>query len=102
VCRVGDEGHLEIVFGMGEMLGHFHWRAGYDARDVEFVMGGASFSGVALFVIDFNQVCYSMSLYILTTNALLDARLEKDQRRNTDPCRGLFHQRPILPSTRSK
>jgi hypothetical protein len=77
----------EIVFGMGEMLGHLHWRAGYDARDVEFVMGGASFSGVALFVIDFNQVRrYSMSLYILMTNALLDAHLEKDQRRNTDPC----------------
>lgn len=58
----------EIVFGMGEMLGRLHWRAGYDARDVEFVMGGASFSGVALFVIDFNQVGYSMSLCILMTN----------------------------------
>ena len=57
----------EIVFGMGEMLGRFHWRAGYDARDVEFVMGGASFSGVTLFVIDFNQVCHSISLYILMT-----------------------------------
>jgi hypothetical protein len=69
----------EIVFGMGEMLGHLHWRAGYDAHDVEFVMGGASFSGVALFVIDFNQVRHSMSLYILMTEhlLLLDARAWK-------------------------
>jgi hypothetical protein len=58
----------DILFGMGEMLGRLHWRAGYDARDVEFVMGGASFSGVALFVIDFNQVRYSMSLFIPMTN----------------------------------
>lgn len=42
----------EIVFDMGEMLEHLHWRAGYDARDVEF--SEASFSGVALFVIGFN------------------------------------------------
>ena len=58
----------EIVFGMGEILGHIHWRAGYDARDIEFVMGGASFSGVAFFVIDFNQAGCSMSLCILMTN----------------------------------
>ena len=25
---------------MGETLGHLHWRAGYDGRDVEFIMGG--------------------------------------------------------------
>jgi len=41
---------------MGEMLGRLHWRAGYDGRDVEFVMGGASFSGVAMYIIDFNQM----------------------------------------------
>src|SRR5882762_6344308 len=34
----------DILFGMGEMLGHLHLRAGYDAPDVEFVMGGASFT----------------------------------------------------------
>jgi hypothetical protein len=50
----------EILFGTSEMLGRFPWRAGFDARDVEFVMGGASFSSVALFVIDFNQVRYAM------------------------------------------
>ena len=47
----------DIAYGMGEMLGRLHWRAGYDGRDVEFVMGGASFSGVAMYIIDFNQVC---------------------------------------------
>jgi hypothetical protein len=47
----------DIVCGMGEMLGHVHWRGGYDGRDVEFIMGGASFSGVAMNIIDFNQVC---------------------------------------------
>jgi len=47
----------DIAYGMGEMLGPLHWRAGYDGRDVEFVMGGASFSGVAMYIIDFNQVC---------------------------------------------
>lgn len=46
----------DIVHGMGEMLGRLHWRGGYDGRDIEFVMGGASFSGVAMNVIDFNQV----------------------------------------------
>jgi hypothetical protein len=47
----------DIVYGMGEMLGRLHWHAGYDGRDVEFVMGGASFSGVSMYIIDFNQVC---------------------------------------------
>jgi hypothetical protein len=52
---------------MGEILGRFHWHAGYDGRDIEFVMGGASFSGVALFVIDFNQVRYSLSIFVIMT-----------------------------------
>jgi hypothetical protein len=47
----------DIAYGMGEMLGRLHWLAGYDGRDVEFIMGGASFSGVAMYIIDFNQVC---------------------------------------------
>jgi len=46
----------EIAQGMGEMLGRFHWRSGYDGRDVEFVIGGEGFSGIAMNVIDFNQV----------------------------------------------
>ena len=58
-----EEGHClypsveDIAYGMGETLGHLHWRAGYDGRDIEFIMGGESFSGVALYIIDFNQVC---------------------------------------------
>jgi hypothetical protein len=44
-------------YGTGEMLGRLHWHAGYDGRDVEFVMGGASFSGVVMYIIDFNQIC---------------------------------------------
>ncbi|EIW65102.1 uncharacterized protein TRAVEDRAFT_111798 [Trametes versicolor FP-101664 SS1] len=32
---------LEVVAqGIGEMLSRIHWTAGYDARDIEFVMGG--------------------------------------------------------------
>jgi hypothetical protein len=46
----------EIATGMGEMLGRMHWRCGFDGRDIEFVMGGASFSGIVMNVIDFNQV----------------------------------------------
>ena len=52
----------EIAYGMGEMLGCVHWRAGYDGRDVEFVMGGASFSGLVMYMIDFNQVCRCLLL----------------------------------------
>ena len=48
----------EIAEGMGEMLGHLHWRGGYDGRDIEFIMGGRGFSGVAMYVIDFNQVTF--------------------------------------------
>ena len=47
----------DIAYGMGEMLGRLHWCVGYDGRDVEFIMGGASFSGVAMYIIDCNQVC---------------------------------------------
>jgi hypothetical protein len=53
----------EIATGMGEMLGHLHWRSGYDGRDIEFVMGGASFSGVVMNVIDFNQVRVHFYVY---------------------------------------
>jgi hypothetical protein len=52
----------DITSGMGQTLGLVHWRAGFDARDVEFIMGGASFSGVELFMIDFNQVCFCSRL----------------------------------------
>ncbi|KIM47499.1 hypothetical protein M413DRAFT_6825 [Hebeloma cylindrosporum] len=54
-----DEYHLsvdDIVYGMGDMLGRLHWLGGYDGRDVEFVMGGASISGITVYTIDFNQL----------------------------------------------
>ncbi|KAI1784387.1 hypothetical protein LXA43DRAFT_901731, partial [Ganoderma leucocontextum] len=47
----------EVAAGMGEMLAVIHWQAGYDARDVEFVIAGAPDSAaVRLYVIDFNQM----------------------------------------------
>jgi hypothetical protein len=46
----------EVATDMGEMLGRLHWCSGFDGCDIEFVMGGASFSGVVMNVIDFNQV----------------------------------------------
>lgn len=45
----------EVVAGMGEMLSWIHWVAGYDGRDIEFVIAGAGF-GVRFCVIDFNQM----------------------------------------------
>lgn len=45
----------EVSFGMGEMLGQIHWTGGYDARDIEFVMGGTGLSGITLYCIDFNS-----------------------------------------------
>ncbi|EKM55040.1 uncharacterized protein PHACADRAFT_208569 [Phanerochaete carnosa HHB-10118-sp] len=46
----------DVARGMGEVLGHIHWRLGYDARDIEFVMGGDGYHGVTFQVIDFNQM----------------------------------------------
>ncbi|KAM5545179.1 hypothetical protein V8D89_001290 [Ganoderma adspersum] len=47
----------EVAAGMGETLALIHWQAGYDARDVEFVMAGAQDSaGLRFYVIDFNQM----------------------------------------------
>ncbi|OJT08508.1 hypothetical protein TRAPUB_582 [Trametes pubescens] len=44
-----------VAEGMGEMLSRIHWKAGYDARDIEFVMAGDAF-GVRYYVIDYNQM----------------------------------------------
>ncbi|TFY74431.1 hypothetical protein EWM64_g9581, partial [Hericium alpestre] len=47
----------EVAEGMGEMLSKIHWIAGYDARDVEFVMAGAPHAATTrLYVIDYNQM----------------------------------------------
>lgn len=48
-------GLYEVAGGMGEMLGRIHWVAGYDGRDIEFVMAGSGI-GVRYYVIDFNQM----------------------------------------------
>jgi hypothetical protein len=46
----------KIAIGMEKMLGCLHWHSGLNGHDIEFIMGGASFSGVMMNVIDFNQV----------------------------------------------
>jgi len=78
LLEVTVEGHCvypsieDIAYGMGEMLGRLHWHAGYDGRDIEFVMGGASFSGVTMYIIDFNQVCcQSRSSFVGTVTIFL-------------------------------
>lgn len=49
-----------IAKGMGEMLARLHYRSAVDARDVEFVLGGAGKARFSYFIIDFNQVCCSL------------------------------------------
>lgn len=50
----------EVALGMGDMLARIHWRAGFDARNVKFVMGGDGItSSVTFYVIDFNQVSFT-------------------------------------------
>ncbi|EIM82773.1 uncharacterized protein STEHIDRAFT_64298, partial [Stereum hirsutum FP-91666 SS1] len=59
LLRVFEGGELigldQVAGGMGEMLGRIHWVAGYDGRDIEFVMAGSGL-GVRYYVIDFNQM----------------------------------------------
>ena len=48
-----------LAASMGAALAHIHFVAGYDGRDVEFVLGGATHHAnvePAFFVIDFNQM----------------------------------------------
>ncbi|KAI0718576.1 hypothetical protein C8T65DRAFT_706758 [Cerioporus squamosus] len=45
-----------IARGIGETLGHIHLCAGYDGRDIEFVLGGDGGGGFSFWVIDFNQM----------------------------------------------
>lgn len=47
----------EVASGMGEMLSQLHYKLSVDARDVEFILGGAGIAGFSYFMIDFNQVC---------------------------------------------
>lgn len=59
LLRVFEGGELigldQVAGGMGEMLGRVHWVAGYDGRDIEFVMAGSGL-GVRYYVLDFNQM----------------------------------------------
>jgi len=48
----------KVALEMGEMLGRIHWRAGYDVRDIEFIVGGDGYTRVAFYIINFNQVCH--------------------------------------------
>lgn len=48
----------EVAEGIGEMLGRFHFIGGYNARDVEFVLGGNVYTGFSFYLIDFNQVSF--------------------------------------------
>jgi hypothetical protein len=43
-----------VMYGVGEML--------HPSHDVEFIMGGASFSGVVMNIINFNQVARTLLL----------------------------------------
>lgn len=68
---------IEVVAeGMGEMLSRIHWEAGYDARDIEFVMAGDAF-GVRYCVIDFNQAFLFCSPACTLTHVFEDARVRQ-------------------------
>lgn len=68
---------IEVVAqGMGEMLSKIHWTAGYDARDIEFVMGGDAF-GVRYYAIDFNQAFPSFSPVRALSHVFEDARIRQ-------------------------
>jgi len=69
LCQSGDLSPVgDVAYGMGEMIGRIHWRGGFDARDIEFVIGGDGFDEVSYFVIDFNQVSYFF--YLLRISSL--------------------------------
>lgn len=72
---------IEVVAqGMGEMLSRIHWTAGYDARDIEFVMGGDAF-GVRYYVVDFDQAFLSFSPVCAFSHGFEDARVRQGPRR---------------------
>lgn len=55
-----DPSAEEVALEMGDMLARIHWRAGFDVRDVEFI-------------IDFNQVEFPSLFYRL--NYSLDEKM---------------------------
>ncbi|KZT19422.1 hypothetical protein NEOLEDRAFT_1142100 [Neolentinus lepideus HHB14362 ss-1] len=54
----------QIASGIGEMVSRIHWKAGYDANDIKFVMGGNGNGGIKLYVIDFNLVRTIIFFYL--------------------------------------
>ena len=46
----------QIMGEMGRMLARIHHVAGFDGRDIEFVLGGADHKKPCYFCIDFNQM----------------------------------------------
>lgn len=56
----------EVALEMGDMLASIHWRAGLDARNVEFIMGGDGItSSITFYVIDFNQVWFLLGPFFI-------------------------------------
>lgn len=51
----------EVALEMRDMLARIYWRAGFDARDVEFIMGGDGITSyITFYVIDYNQVWFPL------------------------------------------
>ncbi|EPQ51381.1 hypothetical protein GLOTRDRAFT_96525 [Gloeophyllum trabeum ATCC 11539] len=46
----------DVVRGIGAAVARIHWRAGYDANDIEFAMGADGSGHVKFFVFDFNKM----------------------------------------------
>ncbi|TFK61448.1 hypothetical protein BDN72DRAFT_849677 [Pluteus cervinus] len=83
----------EIASGMGALLSLIHWRAGYDARDIEFVLSGDGWSGLAFYAIDFNQM-RKWGMTGETVQVLVDAHYLNDpyypRARASDPLYQVF------------
>lgn len=102
LLRLFEGGELigldQIAGGMGEMLGRIHWVAGYDGRDIEFVMAGSGL-GVRYYVIDFNQMRrFDREEWQSNVEGLIDAFFSNDPY-YPRPVPGLPHGLPSrLPS----
>ncbi|KZO98093.1 hypothetical protein CALVIDRAFT_562483 [Calocera viscosa TUFC12733] len=49
------ESAKDVAKGMGDMLARIHWRAGFDARDVEFGMGGDGIQEITYYMRAFSK-----------------------------------------------
>jgi len=84
-----------VARAMGEMLASIHWHAGYDARDVEFIMGGDGLRELTYYVIDFNQM-RPFSKDINDIDKLVHAHFQNDpyypRARSSDPLFPAFRE----------